>query len=515
MAEDDKTRRAAHAKNRDAHPVTPPPSNGPQLQGGFSATSPAPAKPHGKSAVVDGVEQAATDAARVGETGIAAVGEAEKGAAGVGHALQGNTTHPANEQGTGPAEGNATTFGPTVTVKTNAQGEHTTKVEPGKPKPQTLEGGAAEPPLPATPPASASGDTVKAINQGAAGATHNAAVAAAKASAAASTLQKQNAEYNTPYMQAISQADASGTATATSMLQGYGMSSSQISGLLGTLTPLFQSGASQAQITAAINQSPEFNARFPGLKEANAEGMGLTTTDYTNYENTLRGAAKSLGMDPGWAAGETGAYIASGTSAQDVVSRMEMAKGYIAGTGANGTAPSPISDAAKQYMAQNYGITEGDLAAYYMNPDTALDTLIQKQTSSVIGGGAATAGFGRLSTNAAQQLQEGGLTASQAETLFSTGQGSGGNPGTAQAAAQVANSSWGKSYGLTQDEAIGALAGIGVDGETSSQEQTKAGLANQATQNLFHGGGEFETTRRGTAVGSASEEGASGDLQGK
>jgi hypothetical protein len=72
-------------------------------------------------------------------------------------------------------------------------------------------------------------------------------------------------------------------------------------------------------------------------------------------------------------------------------------------------------------MRQFYGVTDGELAAYMLDPSRAESRILQQVSTAQIGAAAARQGFGQAADrSAAERMQRLGVTGQEAEQAFGT-----------------------------------------------------------------------------------------------
>jgi hypothetical protein len=97
------------------------------------------------------------------------------------------------------------------------------------------------------------------------------------------------------------------------------------------------------------------------------------------------------------------------------ISASEMNDRVILASAASTTAPDELKRAMKDY----YGVDQGGLAAYYLDPDLAMPLLEKQYATAQIGGASYQQGIS-TDLNTAAQLQEMGVSEDQARQGFGT-----------------------------------------------------------------------------------------------
>lgn len=255
-------------------------------------------------------------------------------------------------------------------------------------------------------------------------------------------------------------------------LAQYGFTGSDLTALVAWAKGEIISGNSANQVTLDLMQTPQFKQRFPAISVLGQQGIAITPAQYIALEQQYAQLEQAAGLPPNFASYDQ--LIANNVSPAEYSARIN--QGYLAVANADPT--------VVQAMQDYYGVTRGELAAYFLNPKASEPQLIQKAISAQIGGAAAQAHFNNPNTpstategiNQAQALRmaQMGVTQSQAQTGFKQlsaeqqlytplpGQGHVGNP-------------------LSTDQLLNAQ--FGSDGQTQLQLQLQAeyekGLTNQ------------------------------------
>ena len=192
-----------------------------------------------------------------------------------------------------------------------------------------------------------------------------------------------------------------------------GPSASQISALDTVKTALWQYGLDNlsdwatnrimssdnvpaAQILMDMRQTPEYQQRFPGMAARAANGLPpITENEYINLEQAYSKTARNYQLPEGFMTPQEQAIlIGHDVSAEEFQDRV------INGYNVAMSAPKETRQLLKDY----YGLHQGDLAAYYLDP-TRAKNIWQKQTQSAVAGTEAMAsGFGRIGKNVAGQI---------------------------------------------------------------------------------------------------------------
>jgi hypothetical protein len=160
-----------------------------------------------------------------------------------------------------------------------------------------------------------------------------------------------------------------------------------------------------------LYERPEFEKRFPALKELSAKGQAISPADYVAKEQAYTSVLRQYPIaskffdDP---AKDFHNLIASGVSPQELNDRME--NGYKRVT----TADPKVREAFKEY----FGVKGDDaLAAYFIDPEKSKTTIVQQAQEAEIGA-AAKMTFGKLDLSYASNLAQKGIGFDQALAGF-------------------------------------------------------------------------------------------------
>lgn len=185
-----------------------------------------------------------------------------------------------------------------------------------------------------------------------------------------------------------------------SLFKSYGLES-----LARNIYNYIVKGYSADTIQILLQDTKEWKERFSGNEERKRLGLAvLSPSDYLNLEATYRGYLQEAGLPKGFydQPKDFSEWIGKGVSPKEVQDRVEAAKNAVYG-----------NPEYRQALKQLYGLSDSDLAAYWLDPDRALP-LIQKQARAAeIGAQALAHGF--KATGTAIRLAGEGITAEQAK----------------------------------------------------------------------------------------------------
>lgn len=254
-----------------------------------------------------------------------------------------------------------------------------------------------------------------------------------------------------------------------------------VEGLGAWAAGLFNRGASPTEIIQSLrygtDTSPEGQAAraryleaFPRIDEFIRDGVFAgeqPELQYISYRNTVSEAAQRFGINSDLVTkNKIADYVGNRVSAAEIADRMGQAATAVATT-----PPETIS-----ILRDFYGVQNGDLISFYLDPDTTEAMLTRRYTAARIGTEAQRQQFG-IDVQMAEDLAMRGITADQA------------NAGFGQARAQ-SEFMFGRGEKASQRALIGAQFG-----EEQSRQQMER-IARSRT-GAFQGGGSFVTTQEG------------------
>jgi hypothetical protein len=169
-------------------------------------------------------------------------------------------------------------------------------------------------------------------------------------------------------------------------------------------------GQSADQITLSMSQTPEFKARFPAMDALSQKGRAITPAQYINYENQAVTLMRSYGLPQSFydQPDDLTNLISGEVSVNELNQRLS----------AYQQVAQNAPDETKQALRDFAGITDGEVMAYFIDPNRALPLLQAKAQGAVISGTAAQAGYGQLSQAEADRLTALGVTQAQAQAGF-------------------------------------------------------------------------------------------------
>jgi len=188
------------------------------------------------------------------------------------------------------------------------------------------------------------------------------------------------------------------------MLDKYGLPASLATWAWGEITK----GKSFDEIGLDLQQTPEFNTRFPAIELQRKAGVNpVSPGDYVTYENHTRAMLHFYGIPQGIY--DTPAAFTKLLVGQVSPSELDTRLGE-----AN-AAISNYSPDAMNELKTLYGVSQGGILAYALDPALAEPVLARQFAAAKIAGISDTTGYGALGQANAEMLAKQGLTDTQAQ----------------------------------------------------------------------------------------------------
>jgi hypothetical protein len=317
------------------------------------------------------------------------------------------------------------------------------------------------------------------------------------------TTQVQPGTAGTTYATTAQSATSTVDAWATSV--GLGSLSGWINQQIQTLAGQGMAASDIAtQIGTTINTAPGFDALLPGYNQRIANGYtntdastGAGIAGYMAYVQQLQQYAQVAGLVPGTlTATDIGNAWANDVSPDEMSTRITTE--YV-----NAAAALPQVQAELQNYGYVQGLSTGQLASYYLNPEATTNTLQQQFNAAQVGGEGNLTGFGEIGQSQAYALQaflsnggQSNLSTTQAAGFFNNSLGNGLNSISAMANAGFEQAQLGTSANgpgvVTQGQLLGA-----AEGNASALAATQRAAQTRAAPGL--GGGGFASDQSGVA----------------
>ena len=225
-----------------------------------------------------------------------------------------------------------------------------------------------------------------------------------------------------------------------------------------------------AVLMGQVRQQPAYKERFKANEARRNAGLNvLSEGQYIALENTYRQYLRASGLPSGFYDSNEDFQnrIAADVSPGELAERVN--QGYEAIRFAD---PTVVSQ-----MQERYGVGEGELAAFFLDPDRATPLLLRQARAAEIAGGAVQGGVAFTAAEAERLAQE-GVTQQQARAgaaLIAEGEAFGLTTEERQAGEQE----------LSRQEQIGAV--FGTDPQAAQRQRQRT----RRRQAAFESGGRF------------------------
>lgn len=191
----------------------------------------------------------------------------------------------------------------------------------------------------------------------------------------------------------------------TARFKEYGLES-----LSAAIVKLATDGASEATITLALQETPEYQKRFKANIERIKNGTTvLSPGDYLNLEDTYRQVLRSYGLKQFDNDEYVSQFIGNDMSATELAGRVDTAVKRV----------QNADPAVMQQLTEYYGIGSKDLVAYVLDPKKQLGAIERQVQAGEIGAAATKQGL-ITGKSVAEQLAAAGVTQAEAEKGYST-----------------------------------------------------------------------------------------------
>ena len=258
--------------------------------------------------------------------------------------------------------------------------------------------------------------------------------------------------------------------------------------LMNQITTLAQQGAQPDTIALTIQNSPAYKARFSGNDARVAAGFSAySAADYMTAENNYRSILSESGVPDQY---QTQSFLASLIGKNVGTATLQ---NYVNMASQLATTQDPYM---LQTAYQQYGLTQGDLIAHFLDPNTAVPVLQQQFAGTQVAAEAARQNLA-LNQQNALSLAAQGVTQQQAQTGFT-------NIGSQLAQQQQIAASLGGNAANIGSELTAAQFNANVNGISAAQAQQeltrqRAGLTNLYSGSSGAGKGSLYTEQSGVS----------------
>ena len=180
-----------------------------------------------------------------------------------------------------------------------------------------------------------------------------------------------------------------------------------LTSLYAKIEDYVKQGYNSDTIQVMLRETPEYQQRFPAMSELAKKGRAISEASYIDYERSAAQLETQYGLPKGMLSGNVTKLLTNDVSATEMGERVMLAS-------ANSLmAPKELKDTLANY----YGIGQGGLTAYFLDPAVA-EPILQKQAAAArIGSEALKQGIG-LDVYGAENLQELGISQDAAKQGF-------------------------------------------------------------------------------------------------
>lgn len=228
------------------------------------------------------------------------------------------------------------------------------------------------------------------------------------------------------------------------------------------------------EVVATIRNSDAYKQRFPDITALISKGIVSNEADYMRAVTQFQDLNHTYGIPAGVhdSAEDVAQLLLGGVSASEWEGRLKLAQqASLAG----------IDPTIRSELQREYGVTGGDLTAYYLNPSIGLGAAQQRYQAALIGSTADLSGYGQVGVEDLNKLAAQGITQDQARSGFST---------LAQEQQLFGPLAGTQEGAITQAQQLGSAFNGGEDARLVEQRR----LARLA---IFQAGGQFATSAQG------------------
>lgn len=233
-------------------------------------------------------------------------------------------------------------------------------------------------------------------------------------------------------------------------------------------------GLSETQIYQELRNTSEYKYRFSALETLTKKGRAISENEYVEYERQAVSIFRQAGLPSGFydQPEDFAKFIGGEVSLKELQDRVSLAQT------ATFSAPREIKDQLKAF----YGIDEGQLTAYFLDPDKTLPILQQQYAAGEIASTSTTSGYGTLTKEQAESLALEQLSSQQIEEGF----------GTLAASKELFQNLPGQG---DQDISIEEQLGAAFRGDVKAQQKVRRRA--EERKGVFDAGGGFASSKEG------------------
>lgn len=150
-----------------------------------------------------------------------------------------------------------------------------------------------------------------------------------------------------------------------------------------------------------LRQQPEYNQRFVAMKQLIADGHAMSEADYIATETAYKQVLRQGGLPSGFydTPDDFARFLTSQTSPAELANRVQEYTNFTYN----------LPPLVRDEFARQYGLSNGDITAYIIDPTRALPILHNQMLSAQVGAGARQAGFGNLTRSESESIAQLGV----------------------------------------------------------------------------------------------------------
>lgn len=158
----------------------------------------------------------------------------------------------------------------------------------------------------------------------------------------------------------------------------------------------YTAGLAPEQIMIELRKRPEYSTRFPAIKALGEKGRSISEAEYVAYEKQVTQLYRSYGLPSGFydQPSDFAALIAGEVSPVEVSQRLAAYQSVAFSEDPN----------VRNELSRLYGITEGELTAYFIDPEQARPILERRAQAAERSAAALQFGFQGLDQTEAERL---------------------------------------------------------------------------------------------------------------
>jgi hypothetical protein len=260
-------------------------------------------------------------------------------------------------------------------------------------------------------------------------------------------------------------------------LAAYGFAGADLVALTAWAKGELIAGKDTNQLALDLQRTPQFAKRFPAIIARQNAGLPpVSPAEYLSLESSYAQLEQAAGLPRNFASYD--ALITNDVSPTEYADRLN--QGYLAVAQAD----PEVVKAFQDY----YGVSKGQLAAWFLDPKKTEPMLLQQAAAAQVGGASAGSGFGEVSSAEATRLAQQGVNFSQAQQGFqklaSESQLYRGLPGQAEPSltdTQLLNAQFGSDAATQQELARRAAYETGTTNTGTQVAGTAAGATGLGT----------------------------------